>query len=197
MTEEIVSQIIVAVATLGASPGGYLLAGVNERSRDQRTFHREIQARASERASVRENETRSFQRETLLALQDAVQVMARLTGKALHFDHMQARQGQFTQLPDDLSDEMFANGTEVKRLMARVLDDEVRDAVDAFNAATIRLSLDPSYLEGHRDGPLERQALLRTTALNDAYAEISTLLGQKIRHEIAWRPNDEESHRGH
>lgn len=190
MDATIVSQIVLASATLGASLGGYLLAGVNEHRRDQRTMRREMRIRAAERAAVREDEMHAMQRETLLALQDAVQAMARLTGRALHFDHMQAREGKFTQLPGELSDGMLANGIEVKRLMHRVLSDKVREAVDGFNAETVRLSLDPSYLEGHDGESLEHRALLRASELTDAYAHVSNLLGQEIRDEIAWQPGD-------
>jgi len=190
MDSAVLSQIVVAGATLGASLGGYLLAGVNEHRRDRRTLRREMELRATERVAVREDEMHAIQRETLLALQDAVQAMARLTGRALHFDHMQARKGQFTQFPEKFSDEMLANGIDVKRLMTRVLDDEVRGAVDTFNSETVRLSLHPLYLKGYEGEALERRADARMYELNEAYSKVSDLLGKKVREEISWRPVD-------
>ena len=92
-------------------------------------------------------------------LQDAVQSMARFAGQAMHFDHMQARQGKYTQLPDALSDDMFANLVEVRRLASRILDSAVRDAVDGFIGLTGRLSTSPKDLEGLVGDRLEDGAL--------------------------------------
>lgn len=38
-----------------------------------------------------------YQRQVLLELHEACQIMARHNGRALHFDHIHARHGQFTQ----------------------------------------------------------------------------------------------------
>ncbi|MFT8357766.1 hypothetical protein [Bifidobacterium aquikefiri] len=98
----ILNQMIIALTTLVASFGGYFLAGLNERHRDERALSRELHLHADERGSRLEEAEHALQKETLLTLQDAVQQMARLTGKAMLFDHMQARKGEYTQLPDSL-----------------------------------------------------------------------------------------------
>lgn len=191
MDSVVIIQIMVAAATLLASLGGYLLAGLNERWRDARTLTRELQLRGAERESRRDDETHAFQRDTLLALQDSVQLMARLTGKAMHFDHMQARDGKYTQLPDGLSDEMLANGIEVRRLASRVLDAGVRAAVDAFVDESARLSISPRYLEGVTGDDLENRAATCVMELNDGYEALTAILGEVVRREIAWRPSVE------
>lgn len=149
MDPSLTNQIVVAAATLGASLGGYLLAGFNESRRDKRTFSHERQQRIWERADQREDNKRMLQRETLLALQDAIQAMARLTGKAIHFDHMQARDGKYAHLPETLSEDMLINTVEVRRLASRILDPKVRDTVDEFIELSTRLTCCPNILKGY------------------------------------------------
>lgn len=190
MDPTLVNQIIVATATLLASLGGYLLAGGNERRRDERALQRELRLRASERGAQLEDGRHALQRETLLALQDAVQAMARFTGQAMHFDHMQARQGMYTQLPGTLSDDSYANTVDVRRLASRVLDSDVRNAVDQFVDLSTRLSVSPKDLEGLSGDRLEGRALAKFGELSEGYSAVSSLLGEAVRREIAWHPGD-------
>ncbi|UNK47802.1 hypothetical protein [Arthrobacter sulfonylureivorans] len=187
------NQIVVAGATLLASVGGYLLAGLNERRRDERTMQRELRLRVSEREAQLDDDRHALQRETLLALQDAVQAMARYTGQAMHFDHMQARQGKYTQLPNALSDDTFANLIKVRSLASRILDSGVRDAVDGFIGLSARLSTSPKDLEGLVGDRLEDHALAKLVELDDGYAAVSRMLGEAARREIAWQPADRTS----
>lgn len=184
----LVNQIIVASATLLASLGGYFLAGVNERRRDERALQRELRLRAAERESQLEDGRHALQRETLLELQDAVQAMARFTGQVLHFDHMQAREGMYTQLPGTLSEDGLANTVRVRRLASRILDSDVRDAVDKFVGLSSRLSWSPKDLMGLSGDRLEACASAKLIELDEGYAAMSRILGEATRREIAWQP---------
>lgn len=188
MDSSLVNQIVVAVATLLASLGGYMLAAVNDRHRDERALHRELKLRESDRSSQLENDRHAFQRETILELQDALQLMSRLAGKAMLFDHMQAREARYTQLPGDLSDEMHANGVEVRRLTSRVLDSRVRAAVADFVGRASRLSMSPGYLKGLVGDDLENAATAHMMELGNAYEALSDVLGEALRLEIEWNP---------
>lgn len=190
MDPSLVNQIVVAASTLLASLGGYLLAGRNEYRRDERALRRELRLRVSERKSKLHDNQHTIQRETLLSLQDSVQAMARFTGKTLHFDHMQARQGQYTQLPDTLSDDSYANLVEVRRLTSRILDPNVRAAVDRFVWLITKLASPPTDMEGLAGDQLERFAIAKAMELNDGYDEITKILGEAARREIAWLPED-------
>ncbi|GAA1133688.1 hypothetical protein [Citricoccus alkalitolerans] len=188
MDTSLVSQIVIAAATLLASLGGYVLAGRNENRRDARTMHRELQLRNSERAARLDDQRHALQRETLLALQDAVQAMARFTSQIMHFDHMQARQGEYTHLPGTLSDDSYANLVEVRRLQSRILDANVRDAVDRCVLLSRRLSTSPSDLEGLSGENLERHVMTKFGEFHDGYESASNILGEAVRREIAWQP---------
>lgn len=188
MDAVLVNQIIVAVATLLASWGGFVLAGRNELRRDERTLEREQRLRGLEREIQRDDERHVLQRETLLALQDAVQEMARFTGRVMHFDHMQARQGKYTQLPDGLSDDMHANMVNVRRLASRTLDPDVRDVIDSFISISASLSTSPKGLEGLSGAGLEDAAAMKLLELDRGYTAASEVLGEAVRREIAWKP---------
>ncbi|NHI16780.1 hypothetical protein [Microbacterium excoecariae] len=185
----LLTQIVFAVATLLASLGGYLLAGLNERRRDERIQRREGESRRFERAAQLEDESHAFQRETLLSLQDALQKMARLTGKAMHFDHMQARKGKYTQLPDGLSAEMLAADVEVSRLTSRLLDPQVRAAVKGLTDLSAQLSTLPADLQGLIGEDLERHATARLREFGDRYNAVVEVVGEAVRSEIDWRPS--------
>lgn len=193
MDPSLVHQIVVAAATLAASLGGYLLAGINERRRDNRTFEHERQQKALDRADQREDNKRVFQRETLLALQDALQTMARLTGKAMHFDFMQAREGKYVHLPGSLSEDMLANTTEVRRLANRILDPKVRDTVDEFIELSSRFTTLPEHFRGLSGPDQENRSFAMLHEFNERTKAMMAVLGEAIRREIAWQPNDSSS----
>lgn len=190
MDPSLVNQILVAASTLLASLGGYLLAGRNERRRDERGLRRELRLRGSERKSKLDDNRHAIQRETLLSLQDSVQALARFTGRTLHFDHMQARQEKFTHLPDTLSDDAYVNLVEVRRLTSRVLDPEVRTAVDKFIGRTTSIACPPTDLMGLNEDDLDRAANSKLEQLNNAYGEVTDVLGEATRKEVAWLPED-------
>lgn len=189
MDTTLLTQIVIAVATLFASLGGYLLAGLNERRRDERTHLRASESRRFERVAELENESHAFQRDTLLSLQDALQKMARLTGKAMHFDHMQAREGKYTQLPEGLSEEMLAAEVEVSRLTARVRDPQVRAAVKDLTELSAHLSTLPTDLQGLSGYDLERRGNAKLREFGDRYSAVAEVVGEAVRREIDWRPS--------
>lgn len=188
MDSGVVTQVVVATATLLASLGGFVLAGVNDRKRDERALAHGLQSTAAERAARLEDDRHAFQLETLLALQDAVQQMARHAGKTIHFDHMQAREGQYTQLPGSLSEEIHANGVEVRRLVTRVLDGDVRAAVADFSSICARLTLAPTDLQGLAGDQLEIRVCAQMEELTVSCDAVFGILGDAVRGELAW-PN--------
>lgn len=190
MDSLLMNQIVLSAATLLASLGGYLIAGHNEHRRDERTLRRELGLRVAERSAQLDDNRHSLQRETLLALQDVVQIMARLAGKTMHFDHMQARKKEYGLLPEGLSDEIFSNLVEVRRLTNRILESKVRDAVDEFIALTTRLSLTSEDLKGLAGDRLESYTFVKIAELHEGYEKVSKILGEEARREIAWHPVD-------
>ena len=114
--------------------------------------------------------------------------MARLTGRALHFDHMQARKGLYTQLPDSWSEDMHANSVQVDLLRGRVLDPSLRAAVQDFAERSRYLSMTPNHLEGLEGEALEDEAAARLQALSIAASNVIDAVGDSIRQELSWEP---------
>lgn len=101
---------------------------------------------------------------------------------------MQARKGEYTHLPGTLSDDSYANLVEVRRLQSRILDANVRDAVDRCILLSRRLSTSPSDLKGLSGEDLERHVMAKFGEFHDGYESASNILGEAVRREIAWQP---------
>lgn len=185
MEPEIVSQIIIGAATVLAALGGFVVAGVNDSFRDKRAAKRELDNHQTRRQEERTDRSEAFQLENSLALQDALQVVARLNGKALHFDHMQARKDQYTHLPEDLSEGLFENEVNVRRLATRVLDEEVRAKVEAFLQFMEAQTSFPVELKPLKGEDLEVFVAHRFAEMHQKYRETAEPLGRVIRALLA------------
>ncbi|MCD1572268.1 hypothetical protein [Agromyces mediolanus] len=183
-------QIVIAMSTLLAAFLGFLFAGVNDARRDRRLAGRERATRDEERRAAALRARHEFQLATLLELQDAIQLMARLTGRAMHFDHMQARKGQYTQLPGGHSEDMHANGVDVIRLRNRLLDADLRADIQRFESASVDATLSPQTFEGLEGDALESAALARINTFGDEVSRIMDRLGTSLRAELEWRPSE-------
>ncbi len=170
---------------------GYVLAGHNERARDERAAAREEMAR---RASVRERleeQSHAFQRETLLELQDALQRLVRCTARVILHDRNTLKEhGKLTLLGDELNQESYEIGVTTRRLQERVLDAALRDAVDEFRRHVTEAEVsfvnvqDMAAEEGirHLDG-LQRD-------LAQHYMALSDQVGSALREELGWLPGE-------
>ena len=132
----------------------------------------------------------SFQRQTLLELQEAIQDLARATGAAHHQDEMAFREtGRWQRqvLVDDLSERGSLTSRRVLMLAVRVRDESLRDAVQRFR----RLTSQTETSLGRGSTP---DAELRN-ASNAALLDAMPLLEQIHERigEILRTLNDEES----
>ncbi|MDQ2729367.1 MAG: hypothetical protein M3Y91_16240 [Actinomycetota bacterium] len=129
--------VVSLVVPAGTGLLGYLLSGRNDEARDRRTMEREQAARQLERDVTRDVWAQAFQRDLLLDLQDQLQALVRVTAKQIMEDERAlAADGHLSQLPPGLSDEDFAIGVSVNRLIARILDDDLRRAANEFHDST-------------------------------------------------------------
>jgi hypothetical protein len=170
---------------------GYVLAGRNERARDEREAARDAMAR---RASVRERleeQSHAFQRETLLELQDVLQRLVRCTSRMILHDRKTLKEhGKLTLLGEALNEESYEIGVTTRRLQERVLDVALRDAVAQFHShvsgveASFVIVDDLSVEDGikHLDG-LQRD-------LAQHYVALSERIGTALRAELGWLPEE-------
>lgn len=183
---------IPSASTLLAALGGYWLAGRNEEKRDLRALSRTRDERLQDRKVVDERARHELQLQTLLELQDAIQTAARHFMRIVHHDHMKAREGKFTMLPEGYSEDLEASRTNVRRLMSRVLDDALRTSVASFVSGLSDLTLDPRRHYVDAGGKVLAGQRLESAA-DAAYARASSLasncmerIGTAIRREISW-----------
>ena len=90
---------------------------------------RETQARREERLAAKEDRRDQYQRETLLALQEALAALIRTTATAYLQDKLAYRESgawHKNYLPDDLAEELREAQSRTALLTERILDDQVR-----------------------------------------------------------------------
>jgi len=133
---------------------------------DRRLTGRDRERRREERHERLVTRRNDFQRETLLALQDASQKLLRNTGASLHQDvvaHRTTGKWQQQQLPDDLSNDQLRLNTEAMLLASRVRDEEVRALADRLRTQTAVVGLSTS--EGEAEGRMMAAADTQTTLI--------------------------------
>ncbi|MCW3063320.1 MAG: hypothetical protein JWN32_492 [Solirubrobacterales bacterium] len=170
---------------------GYVLAGRNDRARDERAAAREAIARRASVSERLEEQRHAFQRQTLLELQDVLQRMVRCTAKVILHDQQTLKEsGTLTQVGEELSNESYEIGVATRRLQERVLDPALRGAAEQFRAHVTGHELSAVALrELSADDALKRlEAQLRD--LNGQYVVISDLVGASLRVELGWLPSE-------
>lgn len=129
--------LIVTAATGIVGAGLGLAGGVaveRMRSNDARLARNE----------ARQQERDDFQRQTLIAFQEALGRYVRANGRAWHHDEMAfLRTGKWmaTELPSDVDHEFLQSGREARQLIERVRDDELRRRFNEFHSAVSGLSV--------------------------------------------------------
>jgi hypothetical protein len=180
----LISPVTAMLSGLGGALGGYWLAGRNEEARDTRASKREETARRAALTERLEDQRHEIQRETLLELQDELQKLARATVQILHFDrnNLGLRAAGTVPLPDDLDDGFST--LSVNRLKTRVLDRQLRDAIDAFTAICSRDAAIPRGGEHFSGDDLQTAITEQLVELNERFMQLNEQVGEHIRDEI-------------
>jgi hypothetical protein len=170
--------------TLALGIGGFFLGGLNERGRDRRLSAREKTARDEAAKERRDSERHQFQLDNYLALQDALRDFVRACIAISFSDRKNIQDhGHFSQSLPGLSDaEIEARGTYL-RLLNRVLDDKLREALRRLLNLAGDVITPPSNKSISQDDALAwiRDGLSRLTASVD---EVNDMLGERLRTEL-------------
>lgn len=178
------AAVVGPITTMMSGLGGYLLAGRNEENRDQRTAARED---ASRRAALTErlaDQRHEIQRQTLTEVQDELRRLSRVTFQIIRYDRNTIREqgAPASQIPEELDSGFFESMQNVGRLRSRILDQNLRNAVDSFTAFC-----STSVLIEHRDRPaqdLVNQCTQRMDELNARFTALNDELGVHLRREL-------------
>lgn len=174
------------VAILGPLVG-YAIAVGTELLRGRQARIREREARRDTRQAAREDARDSFERETLLQLQDAVAALMRNTARVQHEEEMEYRRsGRWgrSALPEEIEGEISIQfPRDVQRLRVRLLDDRLRELVNEWSSFAAAATI-PAMRE-----ETDAEARLRSTAAwkrcSDLYIEMAEAIGERLRVLIA------------
>jgi hypothetical protein len=132
---------------------GYGAKSFEDWVRNRREMAKDRETRQATRRDQRVANRNTFQRDTLLQLQDAVQKLARATGRANHLDEMAYRktnEWRKEMLPEDLNEGYFVASTQTALLSSRVRDDGVRQLVENFRDVSTHAILAETPADAHR-----------------------------------------------
>jgi hypothetical protein len=114
---------------------GYGTKSLSDWVQNKRVIVRDREAREAARHDQRVARRITFQRETLLELQEVSMQLGRATGRGHHLDEMAYRESKSwgkNFLPDDLDESHRVAQARVLMLGVRVRDDTTRKLVDQF-----------------------------------------------------------------
>jgi hypothetical protein len=129
---------------------GYVIKSLTDWIQDRRSIQREREAREVTRREELSERRNTFQRETLLALQDAFMQLNRATGAIHHQVTMSGEAGGRQQLPDGLSENYHAAQTRTSMLVSRVRDNRVRDLVEQIRQLSVESTMSATKRERDR-----------------------------------------------
>lgn len=168
-----VQLIIPAVSGLLGVGAGSVFNLVGQARGDRRAAVREERARADEVVARMRAERRTYELETFARLPELVQQYGRVTGQALLFDEETLREhGQLTSSWPD-SRRAFDLNVELMLVTSQVLDQRVREAVDAARKEMTMMQLPP--LDGRT-----RCSDELIVFVNDRMARLSDLLKEAL-----------------
>lgn len=188
-----IAAVIAPITTLLGVLGGYWLAGRNEEARDRRAAQREASSRQEAISERLEENRHTFQRDTLVQLQDEIQALLRVTAHdILHRQRMMLDSGQLSPEPVRNEDGNQVRAS-VSRLQERLLDDSLRAAVSEFtdfcahSAAGTALALAHPYGSvAGEDRRREAVTFLQHQAvdLGNLYSSLTKQIGVSLRREM-------------
>lgn len=122
----------------------------------------------------RSERSRAFQRDNLLATQEALQSVGRLVSRAFHHDVMACRSGGVwatTLLPAELDESLGDSNRCLAALMQRIADDSLREQLRQVHSDLTLVTMSAS----------REEADARMTASTVAFDRVMTHLGQVLR----------------
>ena len=153
---------------------GYILKSIADVVQHKWTLEKDREARTATRQDKQFERRNTFQRETLLALQETSMDLARMAGQMHHLDTMAFRQtGKWQEqlFSEELAEGHRAAMARANLLAVRVRDDQVRQLVSDFRSCVARAGVCGSQAEG--------DAVLRAT--NEVVATLNERIGQILR----------------
>jgi hypothetical protein len=171
------------ISTLTGTISGYVYAARNDEARDRRADQRETRARRSALAERLEEERHTFQRDTLLELQDVLLELDRWHGLVCEcYEKALKEHRKLIPLPDELGgDGARLRVASAQRLRSRVLDPVLRASIGEFIGDC---AWDSTYLESMETGAAIKELHRRDFTVATAYEALTARIGESLRAEL-------------
>jgi hypothetical protein len=133
---------------------GYGTKSISDWFQNKRDVARDREAREATRQDQRFERRSTFQRQTLLDLQEACMRLARATGAMHHLDEMKFRgtgTWQRQLLPAELDENYHLTQTRTLMLSVRVRDDVVRRLVENLRSFSANVTMSKSQADSNRE----------------------------------------------
>jgi hypothetical protein len=133
---------------------GYGTKSLSDWFQNRRDVAREREAREAIRQEQRFERRSTFQRQTLLDLQEACMQLTRATGATHHLDEMSFRSSGTWQrqlLPEELDKNYHLAQTRTLMLSVRVRDDVVRQLVEKLRSHSAKATMSTSQADSNRE----------------------------------------------
>lgn len=162
---------------------GYLAAAATEYLRGKQMLVREREGRREAREAARQDARDTFERDTLIELQDAISALMRNVGQ-IHFQNeVEYRQSGLwgrKLLPDEIGSEPQASRAHnFDRLRVRALDEDVRRLCEQWWSSAAR-SMVPA-LQGEDDEEARLRAIAEWQRTSAIFPEVMERIGSRLR----------------
>jgi hypothetical protein len=161
---------------------GYIAAAATEFLRGQQSLARDREARRDARMAAREDVREAFERDTLLAFQEAMEALMRNSAQIFHEYEMEFRRsGRWgTKLPEDLGGEGSSRlAREFQRRRVRLLDENLRDQASNWGSLAAKATI--GALRNEIDEEARNRGQLAWNQCGTDYAKLVEATGERIR----------------
>jgi hypothetical protein len=161
---------------------GYIAAAATEYLRDRQSLTRDREARRDARIAAREDAREAFERDTLLAFQEAMESLMRNSAQVFHEDEMEFRRsGRWgIILPEDIGGEPSSRlAREFHRLRVRLLDESLRNQASDWSLLAAKATI--GALRGENAKEARDRGRLVWEQCQAAYTKLIEATGERIR----------------
>jgi hypothetical protein len=165
----------------------YAAAVITELIRGHQNLKRDREARREMRQAECEAARDSFERDTLIQLQDTMGSLMRNFAKVVHANELEYRNSGTwgrRMLPEDVGGEMSgALARDFHRFSVRVLDDSLRERIKEWSAIGAQSTIGAMRDEADVDACERARAAWGTCQA--LYTEVAEMVGQRLRTLVA------------
>jgi hypothetical protein len=161
---------------------GYIAAAATEYLRGKQSLARDREARRDARMAAREDVREAFERDTLLALQEAMESLMRNSARIFHEYEMEFRRsGRWgIMLPEDIGGEVSSRlAREFQRLRVRLLNESLRNQANNWSLLAAKATI--GALRDEIDEEARNRGHITWKQCETAYVNLTEATSERVR----------------